>query len=243
MFNYINAELSRLFHKKSAYVYYAVLIALFLFFTLFVGISLVKEDVVYLAAVILSNLSIIFVGAQVFLAVYVDDLAANSLVNVFSSGLNKIEFVVSKLIVTLIYSICWYLVLALVYLGVYAIAQGPFAFEPLMELLPFVYFSLLAQLAFTAVASIVNYFFQKSSVSTVVFILLGMGFVSGIVMLLGTQIEVFRTLYDYLISTQLGIALFGENANTLQAGLIMVAYIIVSSGIVVLLLEKRDIKS
>ena len=243
MFNYINAELSRLFHKKSAYIYYCVLIVLFLFLVLFVAGPGEKEDIIYLAMIILSNLAIIFIGSQVFLAVYADDLAANSLVNVFSSGLSKIEFVVGKLIVTVIYSICWYLVLALVYFGVYLLAEGPFSVEALVELLPFGYFSLLAQLAFTAVASVVNYFFQKSTISTVVFILLGMGFVGGIVTLLGTQIELFQTIYDYLISTQLGIALFGENANTVQASLIMVAYIVVSSVIAVVLLEKRDIKA
>ena len=243
MFNYINAELSRLLKKKSAYIYYSVLSAFFLFITLFVTNELAKNDVVHVGMLILSSFTIIFIGTQVFLAVYADDLAANSLVNIFSTGLSKIEFVVSKLIVSVIYSICWHLVLALVYLAVYLLAQGPFDFETLVELLPFVYFSLLAQLAFTAVASIVNYFFQKSTISTVIFILLGMGFISGIVTLLATQIEVFETIYDYLISTQLNIALFGENANTSQASLIMVAYIIVSSGIAVLLLEKRDIKA
>lgn len=261
MFNYIKADLYRLFHKKSNFVFYGVVFALFIAVVIIArtsveGTTPFAKGYLQLGIILLTQFFPLVFGIQAYVAVYTNDLSANTYQNIFTNGLSKVEFIIGKVITMIVYLLTTFLSGAILYSIMYVILLmiegGSFDFESFKNLAIVSVTIFLGILGYSTVANILAYFTQNSTISVI-----SMGvLVSGVILQIFNLISLFTDkiefLREYTLSYHMNEAtngmmptiLGGEasySASFLAWGVALI-YLIVASVIGVVILNKIEIK-
>jgi len=269
MFNYLKADLYRVFRKRNNYLFYGVLAAIFIalvvassgtIWNLFGELDAELSPVYFeLGMIAVSVGGYMVIGAQSYYTVYLEDFSINNLPNIFTTGLRKHEYLLSKVLTQAIYLIGVFTFLMLLYIGGYLffqinVANPGFVSTDLLAFLEgiiVVYFSILA---FSMMTHMMGIFFQRSDFSLVLFFILVNGLIVQIFNLL-TNINGFgflETVNEYALSTISGNAIT-EITSLMQQGalmsdlfvetiLISLAYLIGSFIITWIILKQVEIK-
>ncbi|WP_413526772.1 ABC transporter permease [Marinilactibacillus psychrotolerans] len=179
MFNFIQADLFRLFHKKSNYFYYGVLYALFFILAIFLYSTFAEngenftDGYMQMGLFLLAQTFPIFFGLQAYSTVYLNELSSNSYQNIFSSGLSKVEFVIGKFIVMVTYLCATFLSGAVAYLvpyGVMTVIEGTtFDTTGFINLVNTSLTIFLGMIAYASLANIIAYFSQNNTIAIITF--------------------------------------------------------------------------
>lgn len=247
MMNYIKSELYRLSHKKSSYIYFAVMFGLFLLLMSLANITSVagfNEGVLQIIRVLL-----VFVfGIHVFQAVYTDELSARILPTTISTGLSRVQLILAKLVVSIVYLLAIYVVCAVFYSIIaifYAKGLNADFFNGISDLVPYVVFSFINNIVFLLIGSIIAYATQKSVLAITIFVVMVTGILSQIVALVGMIIPFFLDVYEYLPTSQYNslVTTFSVNSSiSIENLLILSLYAIVSLVLSYLVLSRSEIK-
>ncbi|API89674.1 hypothetical protein BKP56_10570 [Marinilactibacillus sp. 15R] len=261
MFNYIKADLYRLFHKKSNYIFYSIV------FTLFIAVVIIArtsvegelsfaEGYLQLGIILLTQFFPLVFGLQAYVAVFTNDLSANTYQNIFTNGISKVEFVIGKAITMIIYLLTTFLSGAVLYSLIYVILlmteDGPIDFESFGNLAVVSITIFLGMLGYAAVANILAYFSQNSTISIIT-----MGaLVSGVILQLFNLVSLFTDkiefLREYTLSyhmneasnQMMGSIIGGETAYSasFQAWGVALIYLVIASIIGIIVLNKIETK-
>ena len=261
MLNYIQADLYRLFHKKSNYIFYGVLYAAFialvtLTYTAFEQGEGFTNGFVELAGVLLTQLFPLIFGVQAFSTVFLNDVSANGYQNIFSSGLSKVEFVLSKLMIMFTYMLITFLSGIVVYLGFYGVLLllegGEIYYEGFQKVAVMTLNVFLGLIGYAMVASVVAFFTQNTTITLITFVALISNMVLTILNLAGLATDKLEFLREYTLSHHLS-----QSNDTLVSQLIVpdsgfsipfetwgviLIYIVVASVLGILVLNKVEIK-
>ncbi|KFN93159.1 ABC transporter permease [Tetragenococcus muriaticus] len=219
MFNYIKADLYRIFHKRSNQFYWLILASLFLIFVTFSSAnanfadnkSELTEMYFSLAVMSLALFGSLIISPQFYYAVYLDELNSKGFVRLFSSGLCKSEYIVAKIFSSLVYMIVVFAFLALVYVGGFGILAllnngAPFFTINQVGLL----FSLVAYLglftiAFSSLTNLIALKWQSGNIPLFLFFIISNGFIANLIRWLN-QLPMIRNfdVSPYLLSTNTG---------------------------------------
>lgn len=175
MINYIKADVYRLFHKKSLYIYYSALAILFLFITYMMSDILTAQNAVDYTAGILRFLPVLF-GGFIFAAVYIDDLIAKSLPQILGFGINKTFILFSKIIISTLINIL-FLLLALLIICMSFMAFGVKIDNIMDIMLKMLIRPVLLTTVYIAVASIAAFGTQNTAVAIIVYLFFSSGLV------------------------------------------------------------------
>ncbi|MDN6599309.1 MAG: hypothetical protein L0L13_08680 [Tetragenococcus koreensis] len=219
MFNYIKADLYRIFHKRSNQLYWLILAVLFLVFTIlgssnasFVDHKSELTEMYFSTAVIpLSLFGPFIISPQFYYAVYLDELNSNGFVRLFSSGLRKSEYIAAKIISSLVYMLAVFLFLAIAYLGGFAILAllnngAPFfTMSQINLLLSLVAYLGLATLAFSLLTNLLALKMQSGNVPLLLFFVISNGLIANLIGWIN-RLPILRNfdLKPYLLSTNTG---------------------------------------
>jgi hypothetical protein len=180
MLDYLRAELYRLLHKKSFYIYFAA-IALGYAALSFIRSSSLGPGSFTDDAVNFSQWLPLLVGGFLFAAVYTDELGSRSLGAMVGYGLGKTRIICAK---TLFMMIAAAVVLAVVPVMMAAVlaafGAAPQA-DSLLAAYALMFKSWMVIVAYSAVASVVSFASQRTTFAIVAYLFLSVGIVSGLV--------------------------------------------------------------
>ena len=219
MFNYIKADLYRIFHKRSNQLYWLILAVLFLTFVIF-GSSNVNfadnkselTEMYFSVAVIpLSLFGPFIISPQFYYAVYLDEMNDKGLIRLFSSGLRKGEYIVAKIISSLVYMFAVFFFLAIAYLGGFAILAllnngAPFfTISQINLLLSLVAYLGLSTVAFSLLTNLLALKMQSGNVPLLLFFVISNGLIANLIGWIN-RLPILRNfdLNPYLLSTNTG---------------------------------------
>ncbi len=251
MLNYVSGELYRVFHKKSLYIYYGILFVLFaaMLFLLSNYNTWSLKGLVDIAAVVVANMLIFFVGVQAFLSIYVDDLSGSTLSNIVSSGTSRFVLILSKLVISFIYTAVVMVACGLYFLLIGLIVNRGFSADFLETVKPLLNLGLLSYLyivSFMSVSSIVVYAIQKAALATTTFIILASGLISSIFLMLASLSPILDFMQKHLLSTQIQTA-FSQmmtQATWNWSALGWVGgYLVLSCAIALVIFQKKEISN
>lgn len=219
MFNYIKADLYRIFHKRSNQLYWLILAVLFLAFVIFGSANANFTDnqselteMYFSAAVIpLALFGHLIVSPQFYYAVYLDELNSKGFVRLFSSGLRKSEYIVAKIISSLVYMFVVFIFLVFAYLcgfGILALLNNGASFftvNQIVLLLSLVAYLGLFTIAFSALTNLITLKWQSGNIPLVLFFIISNGFIASLIGWLN-RLPILRSFdFDpYLLSTNIG---------------------------------------
>lgn len=272
MLNYINAELFRLVRNKKNFYTYLIAASLFVILV-FLALGPSENFVITMTTnseefsfsnlyftfggAILFFAGLILIGAQVLYTVYLEDYSNRTLPTVLSTGLGKGTYVVSKMLVNLIYSTVVVGLAVALYTGGFFI-MVMFIDGASFDAVDFQVFAqlsllvLLSILAYTGLVHVISLFFQRSDFSIFIFIVLANRWVSQLVNQLGKldSLSFLQTINQYSLSNQLSTCVKGmswTSADLLSkdfkvASLTALAYIIISMLLGTIVLKFIEIK-
>lgn len=245
MFNYIQNELTRLLKKKSSYLFYAFFLV-GATIILFLNEADTNATSMAFVGMVLVSISAMIFSTKIFYSVYGDDLTHKTLSLVFSTGLSKLKFVISKLIVYIIALLGVYLVFGIYYYIVWMILVGQppvIGSTPVNMLLTMTLGTILVSIGFASIASIVSYFFQNANGGGILIPLMTMGLTSQIVSLLTMAFNWLQEPSKYLLSNQMNLMNQElQNGMPIRNTLYIVVGVYIILGIVLstLALESKD---
>ncbi len=219
MFNYIKADLYRIFHKRSNQLYWLILAALFLIFVIFGSgnanfldnKSELTEMYFSVAVMPLALFGSFIIAPQFYYAVYLDELNSKGFVRLFSSGLRKSEYIVAKIISSLIYMLVVFVFLAIAYLGGFAILAllnngiPFFTMSQIGVLLSLVAYLALFTIAFSSLTNIITLKWQGGNIPLFLFFIISNGIIGNLIRWVN-HARILRNfdLSPYLLSTNTG---------------------------------------
>ncbi len=206
MLNYLKCEIYRIFTKKSFYLYYFLLIV---FSSLVIGKEVIVRGIggsslegALLVFNSLSAFSILFFGINIYLIVYGDDLSNKTLPQVVSTGLSKIELVISKLFVLIVTTVFVYLMMGIYGSFIWYLQVG---FLPALssELFRRMLFSLILTIiyviSFVAISAGVSYIWKKTAIGVTVYFITAFGFAYNLVKLLSMVFNWLKKPSQYML--------------------------------------------
>lgn len=217
MFNYIKADLYRIFHKRSNQLYWIILAGLFLAFII-LGSSSADFDGSELANMYFTAGAMptglfgpLIICPQIYYAVYLDELNNKSFVRLFSSGLRKSEYIVAKLISTMIYMFAVFAFLALAYVvgfGILVLLNSGatfFSMNQILLLLSLVFYLSIFTIAFSSLTNLISLKLQSGNISLFLFFIISNGFIASIIGWIN-RLPILKNFdFDpYLLSTNIG---------------------------------------
>lgn len=247
MLNYIISELQRLLSKKQTYVFYGIFMVAFTLILVLAESEQTAGGMAMMGGALLSISSMVF-GTRIFYDVVGDDLQHKTLSLVLTTGLSRLQFVLSKLIVFILATLLLYGVMALYFLGLWFIKVGaaPVFGSPEVNLLiDAAKITIISIFGFGSIGMAISYFFQNANAGGILFPLMTMGLTSQIMKLAVLAFNWLEKPVSYLLSSQ------SQNATTLiqmnQAipkdfYIVTIVYILLGVILSTFALSKRDIQ-
>lgn len=212
MLQYIKADLYRLRNKTSNYIFWGIIYALFIasavaFATSNSSIGLTER---YFTTVIisLSGFGILLIGGHCYYTVFLDDVSSKNYPNLFSTGITKIQFVSAKIVTFIIQLIGVFLTSGVVFFGFYGmlalfVDSVGFDLDLFYLLLNTAMTVFLGSLGYAAIGSLVVFWKQNSTLSTMVIFFLMTGMFNQIINLLAMieQLSFLETVAEYTLSS------------------------------------------
>jgi len=175
--NLVRGELYRVARKKSLFVYLGALVVAYLLVAFIRSGGFTATSAVTDAMTLFGFLPA-FAGVILFTSVYTDDLDSRNLIALVGFGLGKARIVVTKLVVFALLAAVVYALVPLLHGGAYALLGAPVANWWL------VYASAIQALLMTvgcaALAGILVYGLQKTTLGVLAYVLLALGVVASL---------------------------------------------------------------
>lgn len=245
MFNYIKAELYRVTHKRSLYIYYGILI------TAFLGITLISSISDAIGLLELGTILPPFIGMFVFIygfiTVYADDLSSKTLGSSLSTGVSRSSLILSKIIVFCVYLISVFAVLLAIFFGLYLVYGGSFTsleIEIIKAMLQLGVVSILSNLAFIGISSLIVYGLQSSNGSIFAFVLLSLGFVTNILDLISLALPIIKDALQFTVTSVMTSAMQAISSRAAipdQFWIVTSIYIVGTVALSIVLFKRREI--
>ena len=248
MFNYFKSEIWRLTHKRSSFMYYVFLIFIYIISILFLAIQdLYTPNTLLESAQSIISLLPVFVGTQVFLAVYGDDLKDRMLIKIIGTGLHRLAYLLVKTVMFILYSAIVFLILGAVYLISFMIAGGHLAVyaQDIQSIAVMGIITYLKTLAFSQIAAAFLFCFQKTVPALVLFLTLIMGVVLFVFNIMAYVFPIIEKFTNYSVST------LSQNAQTMWINfrqfdtsfiIGITIYIVLAFASQIMIFKNRDIK-
>ncbi|MCL1799208.1 MAG: hypothetical protein FWG23_05685 [Eggerthellaceae bacterium] len=196
MIRLIRGEFYRLLHKKSTYLYFALL-AVGYFLVAFVRSGGFTAQSVVDDALNAFVFLPVLVGGFLFAAVYTDDLNARNLAVLVGFGISKTKVVLAKLVCAAVLNAAAFALVPLFHVAVYALFGSAATTDALGSVYAVAFKFYLTTVAFSALSGIVVYGLQRTTFAVVAFVLLAFNVVSGLAASLFGLID--PALRDHLI--------------------------------------------
>lgn len=153
----------------------------------------------------------LIISPQFYYAVYLDELNSKGFVRLFSSGLRKSEYIVAKLISSLVYMIVVFTFLALAYVGGFGILAllnngAPFfTINQIGLLLSIVAYLGLFTIAFSSLTNLITLKWQSGNIPLFLFFVISNGIMASLIGWIN-RLPILRNfeLSPYLLSTSTG---------------------------------------
>jgi len=167
--NYIRGEFYRLLRKKSMYMYFG-LVAVLYFLLAFMRSNTFTEETIVLDAQMFSRFFPVLLGGFLFTAIYTDDLNSKNLISLVGFGLSKMKIVVSKLILTALFSLIIFGFILLLHLAIFRLLGWSVTADALTTISASFVKYLLATIAYSVLSGIVVYGLQRTTFAVVLYI-------------------------------------------------------------------------
>lgn len=250
MLNYFKAELYRYAHKKSTYIYYAVIIAILIAGFTWVANSNggIKSPTMLNVGVSLNYFLPLMIGVPIFLTVYNDDLNAKNMGNIISTKTSRLSILVTKFIVSVIALLIGFALMAILFFASYFImfkSFGDISSEQLNMIVNSATIRFISIVGFLSIANVITFVFQKSSFSLIFFLTLILGFFNsllGVLTMLNASLDVIsENSLSFLTSKALDVVAAGNGIPSYFYTAAL-AYIVISLIVTVILFQRRDIE-
>ncbi len=253
MLNYIGSELTRIYKKKSNYIFYISLLVIFTL-SLFFSLSERTADSLAYYGFEVITFSVTIFGTQIYYAVYGDDYTYRTQTLVFSTGLSKLKYLIAKLFVFIIMVGTIYLVMALYYYLIWflLVGNGPNLADRWVQILVIEAIHRIPTIiGFGLLASILSAFFQSANAGGILYPFLSMGLIARIFELLSHSVDWLAKPFSHLLTMQLyyipspELTIEGKMAMLpLSSGIFLaiLGYIVVGILLATLALSYKDTK-
>jgi ABC-type transport system involved in multi-copper enzyme maturation permease subunit len=182
MFNYLRAETYRLLHKKSLFIFLAIITIGYLLIIFSRSGNL--SEALILKDVDLFTLLPPLVGGVLFAAIYTDDLNSKNLSTLVGFGLAKIKVVATKFILaTAVSALLFGLVPLVMYLA-YTVLGCPVSGQTMVRIYLAILRYFLLTVSFMALSGVVVYGLQRSTVAIVTYVVLSLGMIAQLLKML-----------------------------------------------------------
>lgn len=176
MFNYVQAELYRIFSKRGMYIFFGVLLLLVVVFLVMMRNTYTADSVGEFVGMILAFLMLVG-GGYLFGTIYNDDLSAKTLPSLLGFGRKRAFIVIGKLIVTVIMLTGLFVIGSAILFGLMGLLAGGITSTSFQAGLTMTVLYWLSAIGYFAISAVVVYGTQKTTLSIVTFVLMGTGFI------------------------------------------------------------------
>jgi len=197
MLKLLSAELYRLLHKKSMYIYFGALAAGYFIIT-FIRSGGFKEESVVNDAMTMFSLLPALAGGFLFAAIYTDDLSSKKLITLVGYGVSKATIVITKFVLIALLGVIVFGITPLYHCAVYTVLGQTITVDMTAMIYAVSLKNLLVVLAYAALSAIVVYGLQRATFAIVTYLLLAFGVIGGLV---SVALNTFApNLTEYLMS-------------------------------------------
>lgn len=265
MLNYVKAEMYRLLHRRGNYTYWGITFALFILINIFSTSNMAESQRLstsYFEMTLLAlySVGIIFIAGQAYTAVFIDDLSAKSLVNIFTTGMSKSSFIVAKFITYILYIVLIILAGAVVFFSIFGIQHLfvdniGFDQEIFQRLILVVVSVFFGAIGYGGIINIVAFWRQKSTFTSFFGAFLMLGFFHTIIYSISRipALQFFETIASYSLTSYLTQAMQTLTLPTevtggidmsliIEAWIVCLVYMLIAGAISVYILDKVEIK-
>ncbi|MDR1015906.1 MAG: hypothetical protein LBL67_00325 [Coriobacteriales bacterium] len=180
MFRLIRADLLRILHKPSFFIYFGLLLLLYLAVT-FVRLSSLDATALRAQAESWFGWAVALDGIMAFAAVYTDDLSARLTPQLAGSGLARYKLVLGKFCAYALLGLCIFAVQCACLALVSTVCGYPPSPAEVLDYLRFACKGWVMSCGFAAIAGILAFATQRAVIAIVAYLLLGLGVVGGLV--------------------------------------------------------------
>lgn len=241
MLNYLFGEIYRLIHKKSMYLYFASL-ALGYVLLAYIRSGGFSENSIVNDAVNFFFYLPILVGGFLFSAIYTDDLGSKNLISLVGFGLSKVKIIISKLILTTLFSGIIFALAPPLHIVVYGIFGSTAVANVWLMVYAISIKFWLMTVGFSALCGIIVYGLQRTTFAFVTYILLAFGIISG---LINTAFNAFAPfLKRFLLSGITDGIMFGiTNGSSIVWPIVeYMIYLVIAIVLSVLAFSKKEME-
>jgi len=204
MIRLIHGEIYRLAHKRSLYIYFALLAACYAFLAFVRSGGFDSESILRDAGSFFEYMPVL-AGGFLFAAVYTDDLNSKTLISLVGFGTGKTKIVVVKFILMAVFCIAAFGLAPLFLFGIHAALGWPAPADVLLQVYMISFKQFLVSVGFAALSGIVVYGLQRTTFAIVAYVLLAFGIISG--------------LASWILNSDFVSALFPGLSSHLMAGI------------------------
>jgi ABC-type transport system involved in multi-copper enzyme maturation permease subunit len=248
MFNLIRSEIYRVLHKRSFYIYFGTLAALYALFLIIRLGGMDDSDSVGEDAMHLFGFLPALAGGYLFATLFNDDLSSKTLSTLIGFGISKTKIVLSKLVLMAGFGAVIFGLVPLFMYIVYAVFGHVTTGESLAIAYANALSYLMAMLAFSAIAAIVVYGLQRTTFAIVIYILLALGQIDQLIVLAFSMqflANLVPNIQDYLITgvtaTVKSKLLFGVG-NVGSALALYGCYVVAATGLAIAAFRKKELE-
>jgi len=237
----IQGEIYRLLHKKSIYIYFAIMAAAYLLFVFVRSGGFGGQSVIDDASSVFYFLPAL-AGGFLFAAIYTDDLNSKNLITLVGYGLSKTKIVITKIILAALLNLVFFAILPLFHYALYSLFGCPVATGQVAQLYAIASKYLLMTLAYSVISSIVAYGLQRSTFAIVTYILFAFGVVGTLINVLINLLNL--NIRDYLLSgltDKIMIGLIGGDPLVLPI-IGYAAYVVVAAVLSTVAFSKKEME-
>jgi ABC-type transport system involved in multi-copper enzyme maturation permease subunit len=171
MFNYIKAEIYRIFTKKSMYIYFATLLILYILY-IFIRSKVLTESSIFAEASQVFFFLSLFGGGYLFATIYNDDLNAKSLPTLIGFGMKRSVIIISKMTINVVMTLLMFFSACIAFYLIFYVIGLKMDNNMINDVLELMFSYLFRLFAYSSIASVVVYGTQKATMAMVTFILL-----------------------------------------------------------------------
>lgn len=204
MIQLFKAEGYRLFHKKSAYLFYALLSLGFVALTFMISPDYRDASgFARVASTVLEGFAPILIGTQVFIAVYNDDLSGRTMGTQLSLGQSRLTYLMVKFIWSILYTLIVLMALCVVFLLTYSFWVHDFSHTTITTFKPLVQTTLISWMAmvvYIQIGAIFTFWFMKASTGLVFYMVVAVQMVYGMIQITSMVLSPLADMLPYLWS-------------------------------------------
>ncbi|WP_100065509.1 hypothetical protein [Miniphocaeibacter massiliensis] len=171
MFNYLKAEIYRIFKKRSFYILMILAAVSYIAINFIMNNDGYNAETLMMTTGVLVQLGTIILGIFIFTTVYNDDFNSKSMQAIIGYGIKRNKLVIFKIITTAIMSVIVFTLLSIIFFVNLKLLNMSLSSDNLRAIASLVTSNIVKILVISAIAGIFSFFYQKAVPGTIVFVL------------------------------------------------------------------------